>query len=291
MMRSLGPDLAGASNERGFTLIELLVTLAGAMVIFVALLTILDISIHQTTRIVSRVDSTQEGRTAMSKLEQELHSTCVNGSQFGVQAGSTDAKLIFYSGYGGGPNVSADTHVITYTPGATYGTLTDDTYAPDGSLSGTETLLGRVTPRVDGNGNPIPIFQYFDYKIANDGTGDYHDPGGNPYHMVLDGNQTLPDGATDSSGAAAGGSVPANAPNPLNATPPQGLTNPDAGNTVEVEINMIAYANGGNDVNPDITSGNPGVVNSSGNSITDDVSLRLTPVGNFATPGDTYPCQ
>jgi type II secretory pathway component PulJ len=287
VMRSLGSDVAATSNERGFTLVELLVVIAAGMVIFVALLAVLDIAIKQTTRVVSQVSSTQEGRGAMNQIENQLQSTCTGGATEGIQQQSTDNQLIFYSGYGGAATVASEQHVVTYNPGSPYGTLTEDNYDSGGALTSTDTLLGRAAPRLDSNGSPLPIFQYFGYEDAKDGTnGLYHDAAGNTYKILLDGNQTLPAGAMDSGGGAAGGQVPANAPAPY-AVP---LDPSDAGNTAEVEINVIAYPSRGNDVNPDQTNGAAGVVNSAANSITDDISLRLSPVGNTASSGDTSPC-
>src|SRR5205085_1839814 len=90
VIRSLESGLASASDQRGFTLVELLVVLAAGLVVFTALFAVVDIAIRQSTRVVSQVSSTQEGRGALNQIEHQLQSSCTGVTgQEGIVKGST----------------------------------------------------------------------------------------------------------------------------------------------------------------------------------------------------------
>ena len=64
-----------------------------------ALFAILEVSLHQTSRITDRVQATQLGRTAMTKMVDELHSGCLAREFAPVQAGSGPKELRFATGF------------------------------------------------------------------------------------------------------------------------------------------------------------------------------------------------
>jgi type II secretory pathway pseudopilin PulG len=274
------------ADERGFTLVELLVIMATGLVVFSALFAVLDVTLRQTNRIVSQVDATQQARTAMAKIEQELQSSCVGGFAAPIQEGSNGDSLIFISGSGSSATVVPVWNEITYTPNGTRGTLTHSQYATTGTASDpapstllrTDTLLGRVSP--DGS---TPIFEYFAYETPSSGSTPYLDPSGNEYRMLLLDNQTeLPSGAT-LDGSPAGGTVPANSPLALTSPLDDQSVASDPNRAAAVFITLNVYPDRGSDVDPD-AFGAAGVV-------TDLAVMRLTPVANHA--GDSQnvsPC-
>ena len=66
-------------GEAGFTLVELCVAMGAALVVIIGLTSIMIGTVQQTQRIFTKVDATQQARTALADLENELHSACVGG--------------------------------------------------------------------------------------------------------------------------------------------------------------------------------------------------------------------
>jgi prepilin-type N-terminal cleavage/methylation domain-containing protein len=157
-----------ARGERGYTLIELLVATVAGLIVCGAAFTILDTSLHFTSRINDQVDASQLGRDAMSTITQNLHSACVAAGVTPIQAGSDGTHLNFISafGAGGGAVITPTLHNIALSGG----TLTDTTYAvASGSAptwtfsttpSGTRTLVANVSQIPSSQ----PVFNYYAYS-------------------------------------------------------------------------------------------------------------------------------
>ena len=178
--------------EHGFTLIELLVSMLCAIVIVGALLAILEFSLRQETRISDNVQASRTGRIAMTRIVDQLRSSCTGFNTPAIQAPATTPtaplaasgplNLWFVTGYGnassGSPVLSAVTlHDINWTStgtsnsGQSLGTLRDYSFTGSGtppnwtfpaSLStstAATTVLARnvIPPLVSG---AATIFQY-----------------------------------------------------------------------------------------------------------------------------------
>jgi type II secretory pathway component PulJ len=74
------PSLLNLRSEQGFTLLEALVAIATGVIVTSALLTILEVSLRQQARITDRAQADQIGRTAMSNIIEELHSSCTGAT-------------------------------------------------------------------------------------------------------------------------------------------------------------------------------------------------------------------
>ena len=85
-------DLA---DERGTTLAELVIGTALSMIVFTALAMLVITSIHASARVTARVHATQNARTALVRIIEELHSACVVPKIAPVQAGSSGTLLSF----------------------------------------------------------------------------------------------------------------------------------------------------------------------------------------------------
>ena len=85
--------------ERGFTLIETLVAMVTGIVVIGGLFAVLEVSLHQSTRIADVVQASQLGRQAMTHIVDEMHSACIGPNFTPVETGSSPSKLIFVNGY------------------------------------------------------------------------------------------------------------------------------------------------------------------------------------------------
>jgi prepilin-type N-terminal cleavage/methylation domain-containing protein len=148
------------SQERGFTLVELLIGMAAGLVVSTGLFTILDVTLHQTTRTFSRVDATQRARVALDTIGNEMRSACVEDQVRPVKSDSTATSVTFVSQYGADVNPNPIFHRIAFS-GTTLSdtTLTATGDAPNwtpGSTLQTATLLTNVA-----QSGSTPVFQYY----------------------------------------------------------------------------------------------------------------------------------
>ena len=80
-------------SEDGFTLVELLATMVAGIVVLMALLTIMDVTLQNTTHAFSQVDATQRARPAFTGIENDLHSACFADEETPIQTGSSPTRL------------------------------------------------------------------------------------------------------------------------------------------------------------------------------------------------------
>jgi Tfp pilus assembly protein PilW len=269
-----------AGHEGGFTLPELLVSMIAGIVVIMALFTIVDTTLHATTRTFTKVDATERARTTLEQIENELHSACVADNVTPIQGGANGAQvsdannLVFISQYGTAPTPTPVEHKLTFNAAA--GTLTDYTYntvvggsAPNWKFSSTPTTTAgtQLLNNVSANGSK-PVFQYFAYEP-------YTDASGNTDMMLMDGSSTVP----GTSGL----------PNPDALSATSGLSTTDASQTAEVLINLVV--GGGAKANESNSGENVNLADTK-NTVTDSIVLRFTPAPNEAATGATFgPCQ
>lgn len=173
-------------DERGFTLIELLVAMAGATVVVTAALAIYVVALHQTTRINDREQADQFGRTAMSQIVEELHSSCLQKEFVPVQEKSTPSKLVFQDAASNEAQISSskakadayeDRIVWTKVKGSE-GTLVDERYPVEsGTLpkefkfAATPSTKVTLATNVSQTSAETPFFRYYEYaKKATSGS-------------------------------------------------------------------------------------------------------------------------
>jgi prepilin-type N-terminal cleavage/methylation domain-containing protein len=246
----------------GFSLIELLVVIAAGTVVMIALFTVIDVTLHQTTRTVDRVDATQRTRTALESVMNELHSSCVGVGDTPIQPGSTATRMLFVSQYSNAANVTPVNEHEVYLDGS--GNLWDRTYASIGSVTPPWTFATTpsTTRLVLTNVRSVQ-FNYYSYQQTT-----YKDAAGNAYMMLLDGTNAVPGTTT----------IPPAAPL---ATP---LSNTDAAAAVEATFTLVAGPGGGS-------------YERTGAAVTDasaydSAILRLSPAANHAGNGATFnPCE
>lgn len=165
-------------DERGFTLIEVLVALITGLIVTMALFSVLEFSMNQTTRISDITQANQLGRTTMTHIVDELHSACLSAGFSPIQESSTESKLVFVTGY----SAEAEVPSVASEKGGVHkeeielkeGKLWDTSYPGTGTEikgnytwgSPTRTLIGEnISQSVEPSGKKeaIPIFKYFEY--------------------------------------------------------------------------------------------------------------------------------
>ena len=151
-------------SESGFTLVELMVATMIAIVVSAATLAIVIVSVHFSSNYSDRVDATQEGTIAMTKITQALNSSCVSASLAPILPASDANDVWFYSLLGDGATIYPNKVEISLTGGQ----LVMNTYAfLSGSSPATWTFATTPTaftllPAAAQSGSTA-VFQYYGY--------------------------------------------------------------------------------------------------------------------------------
>jgi prepilin-type N-terminal cleavage/methylation domain-containing protein len=279
--------VSGLRAEQGVTLIELLVAMVAGAVVIVALITIIDTTLHQSTRTFSRVDATTRSRTALEQIENELHSACIGDQLTPIQVNSTGSSLIFQMQYGNSASPSPVEHRIDYNS-AGAGTLTDTVFVNTGDATGAwtfSTTAATVTTLLNNVGQygAVPFFQYYNYQQPMNGGTPYTDAAGHPYEMLLDGNSTVPNTTV----------IPTAAPltdASLSTTSSPTTAVATAASVAEVQIEMnVGPALSATGV---VQNGESTTLADARATVNDSVVFRVTPPANVADAGAVFsPCQ
>jgi type II secretory pathway pseudopilin PulG len=276
-MTSLFRMLSGRlSRQEGFTLVELLAAMAAGMVVLAGLVTVISVTLRQTSYTFTRIDATERARSMLNHVQDELHSACLVNGVTPIQGGAqgtqvSDANnLVFVSQFGTSASPTPVEHKITYS--STARTLTEYTYNATTAGSDPTKWVFSSTPtlaagrRLLTNVSPIsvptalPVFQYFAYEP-------YTDVNGNSAMMLMDGSSSVPGTSSFSN------------PYPL----PVPLSAGNAAATAEVMVNLLVGARGGSFENSNLTSAS--------DPVTDSIVLRFTPPPNAAGGTTTFgPC-
>lgn len=189
------PHLLKPGSEHGFTLMETLVAMVTGVIVTGALLAILEVSLRQQTRITERVQADQAGRTAMSNMIDELHSSCTGATPIQAPKGTVTKPLLasgplnlwFVSAYGvqhgSEPLLNeAYQHDLnwetseTSNTGEQLGTLRDYSFKNTGNSTATEWKFPGASPaeatsvKVLAKNVIAPksgaIFQYYKYTSS-----------------------------------------------------------------------------------------------------------------------------
>lgn len=153
-------------DERGATLIEVLVGMAAGMVVFFALTTTIIVTLNTTARVSARVDATRNARLTISKLTEQLRSSCIAPRIAPVQAGSTGTSLRFIHQRGSGVVLDP----ILSRVDVVNGTLTQYDYAkiagamPSWTFSSTPYAQRQLATGIASSPPGGAIFTYLGYS-------------------------------------------------------------------------------------------------------------------------------
>jgi hypothetical protein len=158
------------NDEAGYTIIELLVGAMVSLVVFGAIMTMVQVSTRNQDRITERVYANQRGRPAMNTIIDQLHSACVSSGLSPVRPGSTETSLILYSKSGEGVSPTPDLYTVSLSGGEI-----NETIATGGGTEPADWIFGSPSSPirlVDGVGTAklgtpsasVPLFRYFAYE-------------------------------------------------------------------------------------------------------------------------------
>jgi type II secretory pathway pseudopilin PulG len=179
MQMTLGQRLRRQlQDESGLSLVELLIAIVTSLVVVAALMGLLVVSQHQTVLLRDVGQATQSGRTAMTRIVDELHSACLAKEFAPVQKESTASKLVLINAYSNEAEIKSGERtredIITFNKAK--GTLTDETLTSTGGEypefafqapgKGTRTVIGSNITETKQGELKLPIFRYYEYAEA-----------------------------------------------------------------------------------------------------------------------------
>jgi hypothetical protein len=153
-------------DQGGATLIEVTIGMATGMVVLFALTTMIVVTLHSTARVSARVDATQNARLSITRITDQLRSSCVAPRIAPVRAGSTGTSLRFIHQRGSAVVLDPVLSRIDLVGG----TLTQYDYAmTGGSMPNWSFALTPSSQRLLATGiSPIPpdtaVFTYLGYS-------------------------------------------------------------------------------------------------------------------------------
>jgi len=162
-------SLRDPRSEHGFTLIEMLVGTMLGLVVTGALFAILDVAIHQSSRIQDRASADQRGRIALENVMQLVQSSCVAPNFTPIEPASTGTVLRLVSQSGAKASL---TEVTLHELKLTESKLVDVMYASEGpaptwkfpaKATSERTLVKGIAQAEPKAGETIPMFRYYAY--------------------------------------------------------------------------------------------------------------------------------
>lgn len=155
------------NEERGTTLAELLIGLSLGTLVMLGLTTMVVLTMQSTTTVSTRVDATQRARLALTRLVDQLHSSCISPKLAPVQKESTSSSIRFVHATGSEVSPVPTLSVVSLSGES----LIQSDYAwKEGSPPAwtfqttptkTTTLMEKVKP-IPGR----PVFTYYGYQLG-----------------------------------------------------------------------------------------------------------------------------
>ena len=160
-------------DQAGFSLIELLVSMLIGMVVLFGILAIVDGTTRSSARTTARVTANQTARPALTKIIDELHSSCISPDLAPVQAGSSDTALTFIYSTDRGVAPVPEQRKIELTTVGGVGTIDETRYAYAAGIAPTWTfaptgtttrMVTGVTAATTSGTTTVPLFRYYAYN-------------------------------------------------------------------------------------------------------------------------------
>ena len=151
-------------DEQGTTLVELMVGLAAGLTVLAGLVILIMATLNTTTRVSARIHATQEGRIALTRVIDQLHSACIAPKVPPIRSGSSGSELRFVHATGSAVVPVPVLTTITYASGS----LTQRDYqwkegsAPFWIFKTTPSRTALISDRIAPIGSK-PVFSYYGY--------------------------------------------------------------------------------------------------------------------------------
>jgi type II secretory pathway pseudopilin PulG len=176
LMSAIPATTSRMRDQRGFSMIEALVAILTGVVVTGALFAILEVSLRQTARLTDVVQANQLGRGTMTKIVDELRSSCLSAGFAPIQEKSTEKTLLFVTAVSEHSVISkteAFEHEIVFNEAK--GTLTDTTYPATGGeypkfafsreKASSVSVIGESITKGTGESEG-KVFRYYKYAEA-----------------------------------------------------------------------------------------------------------------------------
>jgi prepilin-type N-terminal cleavage/methylation domain-containing protein len=158
--------LARVRSQSGFTLVEMLVAATVGSVVMLAVFSLLDNSLKQSTGVNARIDSTQRGRNAMEIVTRELRSqVCFGiGAATPVALTYADAYKVTFYAFSGSGTFKPDRRTLWWDTNSNSlkETIEAGVGTPVTSFAAgtTRVIATEIVPTKSGS-TSLPIFTYF----------------------------------------------------------------------------------------------------------------------------------
>jgi Tfp pilus assembly protein PilW len=163
-------------REDGVTLVELLVATAVGIIVLFGVVTVVEVSSRANARTTARVVANQTARPVLTRIVDELHSTCVGPSVAPVLAGSDGSSISFINQTGDDPAVVPVKRTISLSGTSMNESVYDNTktlatggstppYTFSSTASSTQLLLTGAGAASIG-GTTVPLFRYYGYDTS-----------------------------------------------------------------------------------------------------------------------------
>lgn len=160
-----------AGEEHGFSLVELLVAMSIGIIVLFGAVSIIQGSVRSSNRTTARVLADQAVRPVLSRIVDELHSSCIEVNAAPVRVGSSGSSISFTHQTGSAVSPVPVLRKITLSSG----TLSESVYANTGGTAPSWTFattpastvqrLTSVGPATIG-GAVVPLFRYYAYDAG-----------------------------------------------------------------------------------------------------------------------------
>jgi hypothetical protein len=153
-------------SEGGYTLVELMVAMSAGLIVIFAVTSFIMIALRHSSEVSARVDATQQARSTLFQVMDELHSACIAPQIAPVKAGSTGTSLSFVHQRG---SAVAPTPILS-TMTLNEGTLLESNYsstggtAPNWTFAGSPSSTRELSTGISPTGSNTGIFSYYDYS-------------------------------------------------------------------------------------------------------------------------------
>ena len=146
------------ADESGLSIVELLVAMSIGLIVLLGTYKVVQASQRSSNRTTARVYADQTARPMLSRIIDELHSSCIGPGVVPVQSGSGDSSITFLHALGDDVTPTAGTRTVSLSSGTLSDTgTTTPPYPRSIKDVGAYLVSGTTT---------APLFRYYAYDSS-----------------------------------------------------------------------------------------------------------------------------